>query len=159
MFPPRHRSGARTRHMLLALLCGMVLPCGLAAFPAPGSAAYAADASAADDPYGDWVGTLVQDMGTDCPVNGTSLMQIETHKMIFVPETGSLILRGVPDKAKQHYHAQLVMKDAKNQTLPLVFEARPVGDTFEGVYGTPECRAHVTLRRPTSHALHNFLGR
>lgn len=115
-------------------------------------------ASAADDPYGEWIGTLVQDKGENCPVNGTSLMQIEPKRMIFVPEMGTLILRGTPDKSKQHYHAQLVLKDAKNQPLPMVFEAHPAGDTFEGVYGTPECRAHVTLHRPENRSWKNFLG-
>ncbi|MFT8676035.1 MAG: hypothetical protein ABF990_10615 [Acetobacter sp.] len=159
MFPTRYRSGLSARHIVLGLFCGAGLSCAFPVFSAQGGAAHAATASAAEDPYGDWVGTLVQDMGADCPVNGQSLMQIESHKMIFVPETGSLILRGVPDKARQHYHAQLVMKDAKNQPLPMVFEAHPVGDTFEGVYGTPECRAHVTLRRPATRALDNYLGR
>lgn len=85
-------------------------------------------------------------------------MQIEPKRMIFVPEMGTLILRGTPDKSKQHYHAQLVLKDAKNQPLPMVFEAHPAGDTFEGIYGTPECRAHVTLHRPENRSWKNFLG-
>lgn len=114
--------------------------------------------SAADDPYGDWIGTLVTDQGHNCPVNSTSLLQIKPKRMIFNPEMGSLVLRGKPDKAKQHYHAQLVMEDANHKPLPMVFEAHPVGDTFEGVYGTPECRAHITLKRPESRSWKNFLG-
>lgn len=117
-----------------------------------------AEESAAKDPYGDWIGTLVRDQGTDCPTEGTSLMQIQNGRMIFVPETGTLVLRGVPDKARQHYHAQLVLQDARKQPLPLVFEAHPNGAVFEGVYGTPNCRAHVTLHRPQSRSWKNFMG-
>lgn len=114
--------------------------------------------SAADDPYGDWIGTLVADQGHNCPVNGVSLMQIEPKRIIFAPETGSLVLRGKPNKETQHYHAQLLMQDANHKPLPMVFEAHPVGDTFEGVYGTPECRAHITLKRPENRTWKNFLG-
>jgi len=115
-------------------------------------------AAAADDPYGDWIGTLVADKGHNCPVNTPSLMQITPKHMVFAPETGALILRGKPDKATQHYHADLMMEDANHKPLPMVFEAHPVGDTFEGVYGTPECRAHLTLKRPESRAWKNFIG-
>ncbi len=118
-----------------------------------------AASSAAEDPYGDWTGVLVTDKGQDCPTEGLSYMEIKPKKMIFVPETGNLILHGVPDKERQHYHAQLILQDARKQTLPMVFEAHPVGDMFEGVYGTPTCRAHITLRRPNNHPLDNFLGR
>lgn len=115
--------------------------------------------SAANDPYGEWIGTLVTDKGRDCPTQGLSYMQIKPTKMIFVPETSNLVLRGVPNKERQHYHAQLILQDARKQTLPMVFEAHPVDDTFEGVYGTPTCRAHITLRRPENHPMDNFMGR
>lgn len=115
-------------------------------------------ATAADDPYGNWIGTLVADKGHNCPVNAPSLMQIMPQHILFAPEDGSLILRGKPDKATQHYHAQLLMQDANHKPLPMVFEAHPVGNTFEGVYGTPECRAHITLKRPENHAFRNFVG-
>lgn len=115
-------------------------------------------AAAADDPYGDWVGTLVADKGRNCPVANQSFMQITPKHILFAPETGTLILRGKPDKATQHYHAQLMMEDATHKPLPMVFEAHPVGETFEGVYGTPECRAHITLTRPENRAWKNFIG-
>ncbi|OUI86624.1 hypothetical protein HK11_12670 [Acetobacter sp. DmW_043] len=117
----------------------------------------AAASLAANDPYGDWVGTLVTEKGLNCPTYAQSLMQIEPHRMVFVPATGSLILRGVPNKATQHYHAQLLLEDAAHKPLPIVFEAHPSGTTFEGVYGTPECRAHITLTRPEHNAWKNFL--
>lgn len=130
------------------LLCGSWSAC----------AAAATSQQAANDPYGDWVGTLVADKGHNCPVNAPSLMQIEPKRMVFVPETASLILRGKPNKATQHYHAQLVLQDAAHKPLHIVFEAHPDGDTFKGIYGTPECRAHVTLTRPESRAWKNFMG-
>lgn len=135
---------------------GTLLGIGLAYFNVPSAQAAT---SAANDPYGDWTGVLVADQGKDCPTEGTSYMQIEPKKMIFVPETGNLVLRGVPNKLRQHYHAQLILQDAKKQPLPMVFEAHPVDDTFEGIYGTPTCRAHITLRRPEEHTWSNFLGR
>ncbi|MFT9330869.1 hypothetical protein [Acetobacter persici] len=124
---------------VLALLCGAAGP-------------------AADDPYGEWIGTLVAEKGHNCPVHTVSLMQIQPKHITFTPEMGALVLRGVPDKKTQHYHAQLILQDSHHQQLPMVFEAHPVGDTFEGVYGTPECRAHVTLKRPEGRAWKNFMG-
>ncbi|MFT8586614.1 hypothetical protein [Acetobacter papayae] len=121
---------------------------GCAAAGAPALAPAAHAASAAEDPYGDWVGTLVRDKGSNCPTAEESLMQIMPKHMLFAPQTGTLVLRGVPDKQKQHYHAQLVLQDNKNHPVVLVFEAHPVGDTFEGVYGASDCRAHITLKRP-----------
>ena len=146
----------KDRYLRLWTFCSL-LGMGWACF-APTPAALAAT-SAANDPYGDWTGTLVTDKGRDCPTEGPSFMQIEPDKIIFVPETGNLILRGVPNKERQHYHAQLVLQDARKQPLPMVFEAHPMDDTFEGVYGTPTCRAHITLRRPESHPMDNFLAR
>lgn len=105
-------------------------------------------ATAAHDPYGDWVGTLVQDQGEDCPVDDPSFMQIRPHHMIFVPGTGALILRGIPKKSRQFYHATLTLKDARGQPYPMVFTAQPRGKFFYGLYGTPDCRAHITLHRP-----------
>lgn len=141
----------RRRHLwMLCLLLGMGWNTA-----SPARAA----TSSANDPYGDWIGVLVADKGRDCPTEGTSYMQIEPTKMIFVPETGNLVLRGVPNKERQHYHAQLILQDARKQPLPMVFEAHPMEDTFEGIYGTPTCRAHITLRRPENHKMNNFLGR
>ena len=108
----------------------------------------ACTATAAHDPYGDWVGTLVQDQGEDCPVDDPSFMQIRPHHMIFVPGTGALILRGIPKKSRQFYHATLTLKDARGQPYPMVFTAQPRGKFFYGLYGTPDCHAHVLLHRP-----------
>jgi hypothetical protein len=121
---------------------------GCAAAGALALAPVAHAASAAKDPYGDWVGMLVRDKGSNCPTKEESLMQIMPGHMLFSPETGTLVLRGVPDRKKQHYHAQLVLPGNKNHPVVLVFEAHPVGDTFEGVYGAEDCRAHITLKRP-----------
>ncbi|MFT8440754.1 hypothetical protein [Acetobacter fabarum] len=136
--------------------------CGYAALLGMGLAALSparAATSAANDPYGDWTGMLVTDKGRDCPTEGLSYMQIQPKRMIFVPQMGNLVLHGVPNKERQHYHAQLILTDARKQPLPIVFEAHPIDDTFEGVYGTPTCRAHIILRRPENHPLDNFLNR
>lgn len=108
----------------------------------------ACSSTAAHDPYGDWIGTLVRDQGEDCPVEEQSFMQVRHHHMIFVPGTGALILRGVPKKSRQFYHATLTLKDARGQPYPMVFIAHPKGKLFYGLYGTPDCRAHITLHRP-----------
>lgn len=142
------RSGAVSRRACAPLVGLAVILGGCAVAGAPGLAPTAHAASAAEDPYGDWVGVLVREQGSHCPTEEESLMQIMPKHMLFAPQTGTLVLRGVPDKKQQHYHAQLVLQDNTNHPVVLVFEAHPVGDTFEGVYGAADCRAHITLKRP-----------
>lgn len=108
----------------------------------------ACSSTAARDPYGGWIGTLERDQGTECPVENPSFMQIRPKHMIFVPGTGALVLRGVPNKSRHDYRATLTLKDARGQPYPMVFMAQPKGKVFYGLYGTPDCRAHITLHRP-----------
>lgn len=124
---------------------------------AAGAMASPALASAQDDPYGDWVGTLVTDKGT-CPDTYESVLQIRSDKLFFAPATGTLVLHGTPDKDHKRFHAQLMLKDAKDKPLPMVFEGHPEGDTIVGVFGTPNCRAHVVLQRPKNTGWSHFLG-
>ncbi|MCX2567082.1 hypothetical protein OQ496_11530 [Acetobacter suratthaniensis] len=142
------RSGAVSRRVCAPLAGLAVILGGCAVAGAPGLAPTAHATSAAEDPYGDWVGMLVREKGSNCPTAEESLMQIMPKHILFAPQTGTLVLRGVPDKQRQHYHAQLVLQDNKDHPVVLVFEAHPVGDTFEGVYGAADCRAHITLKRP-----------
>lgn len=114
-------------------------------------------ASAQDDPLGDWIGTLVTDKGT-CPDQHPSVLQVRSERLFFAPGTGTLVLRGVPDKNHNRFHAQLLLKDMKGRPLPMVFEGHPEGDTIVGDYGTPNCRAHIVLTRPQGSAWKNFMG-
>lgn len=106
-----------------------------------------ANASAARDPLGDWTGMLVTEQGS-CPDERESTLEIRSDGMYFSPGTGTLVLRGVPDRKGRRYHAQLMRQDAKGKPFPMVFEGHPEGDAVVGTYGTPSCRAHITLTRP-----------
>ena len=122
-----------------------------------GGASSPALASAQDDPLGDWVGTLVTEKGA-CPDQKPSVLQVRSERLFFAPGTGTLVLRGVPEKDHKRFHAQLLLKDMKDRPLPMVFEGHPDGDTIVGVYGTPNCRAHIVLTRPQGSAWKNFMG-
>ncbi|MCH4092397.1 hypothetical protein [Acetobacter sp.] len=142
----------RAQMMIKGLLIGGLLAGGLL-----GSVAAPALASAQDDPLGDWVGTLVTDKGA-CPDQKPSILQVRAERLFFAPGTGTLVLRGVPDKDHKRFHAQLLLKDMKDRPLPMVFEGRPEGDTIVGEYGTPNCRAHIVLTRPQGSAWQSFMG-
>ncbi|NHN89042.1 hypothetical protein [Acetobacter conturbans] len=137
------------RHLCVCILVGGTL--GAAACPA------LAASDAQDDPTGDWSGMLVTDKGT-CPTQRESVLQVQANRLFFAPATGTLVLRGKPDKTSQRFHAQLVLKDMKGQPLPMVFDGHPEGDTIVGVFGTPNCRAHIVLTRPKGNAWKNFMG-
>jgi len=119
------------------------LACMGAALSAPGADAAAPDAAKA--PWGLWVGTLKTQAGT-CPDQMSSTLQITRKHVNFTPGDGSMVLTGTRH-ADGSVHAELILSDRNHKPLPLVFNAKPVADTFEGDYGTTTCRAHVVLRQ------------
>ncbi|CAP57091.1 conserved hypothetical protein [Gluconacetobacter diazotrophicus PA1 5] len=137
------------RAMLLAMLPGAGL---LAVAPAR-----AAD-DAARDPIGIWTGTLVADRGVCPETNAPSTLQVGTKRIAFTPGDGALVLHGTRDATPGRFHAQLVLSDMNRKPYPLVFEGKPDGSAISGTYGTPRCRAHVTLTRPKSNGMAHFLG-
>ena len=107
-----------------------------------------ARADALRDPQGLWTGQLVPDRGNcSSETNNTSTLQIGAKRLTFTPADGSLALVGIPAKAATHYHAEALVKQPSGAPFPMVFEARPEGDTMVGTYGTPRCRAHIVLKR------------
>lgn len=128
-----------------------------AALVTPCLAPVPAHASAQSDPYGIWTGTLVTEQGT-CPDQTESILQIAPKRLAFAPGTGTLQLHGTPVKGNARFHAQLMLQDKDKKPLPMVFEGHPDGDTITGTFGTPSCRAHITLKRPAGHAWQNFMG-
>ncbi|GBQ58012.1 hypothetical protein [Komagataeibacter swingsii] len=124
--------------LLLAAAC---LGC-LSLAPAP------ARADARNDPIGLWTGQLVRDQGNCTTETGnTSTFQIGTKRMTFTPADGSIALTGVPQKKADLYHTETVVRQPSGAAFPMVFEARPEGDTMVGTYGTPRCRAHIVMKR------------
>nr|WP_246396231.1 hypothetical protein [Gluconacetobacter tumulisoli] len=146
---PRRRAG-RSGALALGVALSILSSAGI-------STARAA-ASAADDPIGIWTGTLVADRGICPETRAPSTLQIGTRRIAFTPADGSQTLRGTRDGPQGIFHAQLVLSDMNHKPFPMVFEARPSGDTMSGTYGTPRCRAHVVMTRPGSNALSHFLG-
>lgn len=134
-----------------------LLPCLCRAFFLSAGMSAAALPAFADKPTGEWVGMLVTDQGT-CPDHQDSILQVETDRVAFTPATGTLVLRGKPDKNLTRLHAQLMLKDKDGKPLPWVFEGQPDGDSIKGVFGTPNCRAHIVLHRPQGSAWKNFMG-
>ncbi|GAN53830.1 hypothetical protein [Tanticharoenia sakaeratensis] len=101
----------------------------------------------ARDPIGIWTGALVTDDGT-CPTERNSTLQISARDVSFTPGDGSIVLKGHRGADPNKYHAQLLLQDANHHPLAMVFNGLPVGQAIGGTYGTPSCRAHVTLTRP-----------
>lgn len=100
------------------------------------------------DPTGIWTGALVTDEGT-CPSERDSTLQINAHDISFTPGDGSIVLKGkrLPDNS--HFRARAQTRGADGKPWPMVFDAYPVGRAIGGTYGTPACRAHITLTHPT----------
>ncbi|CAI9119731.1 hypothetical protein [Brytella acorum] len=98
------------------------------------------------DPRGLWVGALVTDKGV-CPTDRNSTLQVNAHEILFTPADGSLVLRGVRGPNNLHFHAQLETTDQDHKPRPMVFDGYPVGQAIGGTFGTPSCRAHVTMTR------------
>jgi len=127
--------------------------CRLALLPGMASLSLLAACSTSNtpniDPVGTWTGALVTDQGT-CPTERNSTLQIATHTISFTPADGSLVLKGVRGPDNLHFHAQLQTTDANRRPQAMVFNGYPVGQAIGGTFGTPSCRAHVTLTRPKS---------
>ncbi|AOX19409.1 hypothetical protein [Kozakia baliensis] len=100
------------------------------------------------DPVGIWTGALVTDQGT-CPTDQNSTLQVGAHAISFTPGDGALVLKGVRGPDNLHFHAQLQMTDANRKPYAIVFNGYPVGQAIGGTYGSPSCRAHITMTRPT----------
>ncbi|MCH4022157.1 MAG: hypothetical protein LKH33_07930 [Acetobacter sp.] len=99
------------------------------------------------DLSGNWVGRLVAEQGR-CPDQNDSILSITPDAVSFAPGGGALVLQGKPSEHMSRLHAQLILNDAKQHPLPMVFEGHPEGaGRIVGVYGTPACRAHIELRR------------
>ena len=78
----------------------------------------------------------------------------------FVPANGVLVLHGIRKPDSDRLHAQLLLTDMNKKPLPMVFEGSlsPDGKGIDATYGTPTCRARVTLLRPEHHAFGRLLG-
>ncbi|WP_025841844.1 hypothetical protein [Asaia platycodi] len=104
-------------------------------------------AAAEQGPIGLWTGALVADQG-NCPIDTNSTLQIGSQTVSFTPGDNALVLKGTRGADKQHFHAQLDMKDAQRKPYSLVFNGYPVGNAIGGIYGSPTCRAHIVMTRP-----------
>ena len=113
----------------------------------------------APDPVGEWAGTLHTEQGR-CPDAMPSRLLVGSENISFVPGDGTLVLKGVRHPGDPALHAQLMLRDADHKPLPMVFEGAQAADgkTIQGTYGTPSCRASVTLRRPDAHPLQRLFG-
>lgn len=95
-----------------------------------------------------WTGALVADQGT-CPTDRNSSLQIREHAIAFTPGDEATVLKGVRGPDNLHFHAQTDMKDANGKPYSMVFNGYPVGRAIGGTFGSPTCRAHITLTRPS----------
>jgi hypothetical protein len=129
----------------------------VAALVSAGSGAVAAEPGDLD---GEWAGTLVATQGT-CPDHAPSRLLVDRKTVSFVPAGGVLVLHGTRRPGIPRLHAQLLLTDMNRKPLPMVFEGSLASDgqRIDGTYGTPACRAHVTLLRPESHPLQRLLGK
>ncbi|CAK7192111.1 hypothetical protein COMNV_00296 [Commensalibacter sp. Nvir] len=111
------------------------------------------------NPEGDWLGTLKVTQGI-CPTDRSAALTIEKKTILFSPDNGALILRGVYNKKQRprHFVARLDRSDMDHKPYPLVFEGRPQGETIIGIYGTPDCRATVVLHRPKAYGVKDFIA-
>lgn len=115
---------------------------------------------------GSWSGALHGTGGT-CPDGVMSTLVISDTHLVFAPSGGVLQLEGHRTADSSTLHAQLVLKDMNHKPLPMVFEGHAVVEQaadgpalrIDGTYGTPTCRANVTLRRPQARAWKNLIGR
>ncbi len=112
---------------------------------------------AASSPDGEWVGLLHTTAGS-CPDQSPSDLVVSEREITFVPGDGVLALRGRRTVDRNALHAQLLGVDVNHKPLPMVLDARFDGETVVGTYGTPTCRADVTLHRPTDTGLRRLLG-
>ena len=111
------------------------------------------------DPVGEWAGHLVTEAGR-CPGPLPARLLVGAEDISFLPSGGVIVLHGRRRPGSPRLHAQLQLVDANRKPLPMVFEGTlaPDGRSIDGVYGTPACRAHVTLVRPAEHPLARAFG-
>ncbi len=111
------------------------------------------------DPVGEWAGRLVTEAGR-CPGPLPARLVVGTEDVSFLPSGGVIVLHGHRRPDGTRLHAQLQLVNADRKPLPMVFEGTlaPDGRSIDGVYGTPACRARVTLTRPAEHPLGRAFG-
>ena len=137
--PPMHAPASLRTAALLLLLSG----CG---------------AGGAADPDGTWVGQLRPVAGR-CPTTGASDLVVSDRHVTFVPGDGVISLAGTRDPAHPDaLHAQFLGRDMNHKLLPLVFDGRFADGAVAGTFGTPSCRATITMHRPTHTATQRLLG-
>lgn len=125
-------------------------------------AAACAGGAASPPGIGTWVGRLHTVAGT-CPDGQDSDLVVGADAVTFVPGDGVLSLRGPAPTADGAIHAQRLGTDINRKPLPMVFDGHVQpgpdgGGGIDGTYGTPTCRATVSLHRPTHSALQRLLG-
>ncbi len=119
-------------------------------------------AGAPPDPaVGAWTGRLQTLAGT-CPDQADSDLVVSAHAINFVPGDGVLALYGKRPAhgaaSDETLRAQLLLTDSNHKPLPIVFEGRLKDGRIVGTYGTPSCRATISLHPPTHTALQRLLG-
>ncbi|QNT77371.1 hypothetical protein [Entomobacter blattae] len=102
----------------------------------------------AQEAQGIWIGTLKTEKGT-CPTERPSTLVIRNDETLFIPGSGSLILKGTFSPDHPHYHAQFIAQGTNHKPFPMVFEGHfdQEKELFKGIYATPSCRANITLDR------------
>ena len=114
--------------------------------------------SAATDPAGTWVGQL-QTVAGRCPTTAASDLVVSDSHVTFVPGDGVISLAGLRDPAHPDaLHAQFLGRDMNHKLLPLVFDGSFADGAVTGTFGTPSCRASITMHRPTHTATQRLLG-
>lgn len=121
-----------------------------------------AGGTAETSPAGTWIGRLHTVSGR-CPDTEDSDLVVSATTVTFVPGDGVLSLHGTRDAADADaLHAQFLGHDMNHHLLPMVFDARfeahAAGGAVSGTFGSPTCRATVTLHRPTHTAVQRLLG-
>ena len=110
------------------------------------------------DPDGTWVGQLQTAAGR-CPDTGASDLVVSDSHVTFVPGDGVISLAGARDPAHADVlHAQFLGRDMNHKLLPLVFDGTFADGAVTGTFGTPSCRATITMHRPTHTAVQRLLG-
>lgn len=132
-----------------AVLASVLLLAGCAGGEAGGDPGRQAD--------GTWVGRLQTSAGV-CPDSQDSDLLVSDTELSFVPGDGVLTLKGKRVPGDQALHAQLLLTDMSHKKLPMVFDGHFASGEISGTYGTPTCRASITLHRPTHTAVQRLLG-
>lgn len=114
---------------------------------------------AEDHPQGVWLGKLEIDQGT-CPTDRLAALRVDKKMILFSPDDGALILRGVFNKKEKPVHlvATLNRIDMDHKPYDLVFEGKAQNENIIGTYGTPDCRAHITFYRPKHYGLSDAIA-